>query len=123
MYSPEGQSLSRLYQILPPDRQIEFSQVDLADRGKFKGSLRIVSDVPISITAHQVTTNVRNEPIMARLPSMHAPVETGRLIFPRFLDGPTIATQFFILRKGDTPAKGMIEFFDWKGTALPVVLR
>ena len=123
MYSPEGQSLSRLYQILPPGRQIEFSQVDLADRGKFKGSLRIVSDVPISITAHQVTTNVRNEPIVARLPSMHAPVKTGRLIFPRFLDGPTIATQFFILRKGDTPAKGMIEFFDWKGTALPVVLR
>jgi len=47
----------------------------------------------------------------------------GRIILPWFFDGPTITTQFFVLSKGDTPAKGMIEFFDWKGTALPVVLR
>jgi len=123
LYNPVGKELYRLNQILPPGRQLDFTQVDLADRGKFKGSLRIVSDLPVSITAHQLTKNVRNETIMTQLPSMRSNVASKGVIFPWFIDGPTIATQLFVLRKGVPATRGKIEFFDRKGQPLKVVLR
>jgi DNA-binding beta-propeller fold protein YncE len=123
VYSPDGEELARTHQILPVDRQVEFTQVDLADRGNFKGSVRVVSDVPISITAHRLTTNVRNELIMARLPSLRAPAGTDRIVFPRFLDGSEVATELIMLNNGTAQGKSQVEFFDEAGRPLTVVLR
>jgi DNA-binding beta-propeller fold protein YncE len=123
VYTPDGEELTRTHQILPAGHRVEFTQVDLADRGRFKGSVRIVSDVPISMAAHRRTTNIRNELIVARLPSLTLGSGTGRLIFPRFLDGPEVATELFMLSKGTALGGGRVEFFDERGQPLTVVLR
>ena len=123
VYTPDGEELTRTHQILPTGRQVDFTQVDLVDKGKFKGSVRIVSDVPISMVAHRLTRNIRNELVVARLPSLSRPSETGRLIFPRFLDGPEVATELFMLSRGTAQGKAKIEFFDEMGQPLTVVLR
>ena len=123
VYTPDGEELTRTHQILPAGHRVEFTQVDLADRGRFKGSVRIVSDVPISMAAHRRTTNIRNELIVARLPSLTLGSGTGRLIFPRFLDSPEVATELFMLSKGTALEGGRVEFFDERGQPLTVVLR
>jgi DNA-binding beta-propeller fold protein YncE len=122
LHDPEGRIVNRTYQILGPNMQVEFSQVELLDKGRFKGSLRVVSDAPISVTAQQTTVNVRNETITSEIPSITT--ETAApLVFPRFVDGPHIATQLFVLNKGNASTRGRIEFFNEKGEPLTVVLR
>ncbi len=124
VYDPDGQVLTRTNQIIPPNRQVEFTQVDLADKGRFKGSIRVVSDVPIAATSHRLVRNIRNETIVSNVPSMSSP--GGRpdgVVFPGFVDGPRNATQMFVLRKGTGPADGRLEFIDENGEPLVVVLR
>ncbi len=73
--------------------------------------------------AHQLTTNVRDELIIANLPSLVSSAAPGPVVFPDFLDGPEIATQLFVLGTGPDPRRGTIEFFDPAGEPLVVILR
>ena len=123
VYDPDGNELRRTHQILPAGRRVELTQVDLADKGSFKGSVRVVSDVPVSMTAHQLTRNVRDELIIARLPSMSSSAVGGRMVFPRFLDGPEVATQLFMLSRETGTGQGEVAFFDEAGRPLTVILR
>ncbi len=124
VYDPDGRMLRRTHQILPPGRQVEFTQVDLADKGRFKGSVRVVSDVPIGAASHQIVRNVRNETIVSRLPSMSAPGgRSDGVVFPGFEDGPRNATQLFVLRKGAGPSEGRLELVGENGEPLVMVLR
>ena len=124
VYDPDGQVLTRTNQIIPPNRQVEFTQVDLADKGRFKGGIRVVSDVPIAAASHRLVRNIRNETIVSNVPSMSSP--GGRpdgVVFPGFVDGPRNSTQLFVLRKGTGPADGRLEIMDENGEPLVVVLR
>ena len=124
VYDPDGQVLARTNQILPANRQVEFTHVDLVDKGKFRGSIRVVSDIPVSVTAHQLVRNIRNETIVSHVPSMTKPNRGGGpVVFPRFTDSPRISTQLFMLSKGSVPTEGKVEFFDENGEPLVVVLR
>ena len=125
VYDEDGHLLNRSYQILPAGRQVEFSHVDLADRGKFRGSIRMASDVPIAVSAAQRTINVRNETITAAVPSMTRatggdPVEA--VVFPAYTDGPEQATQLFLLNRGDAE-RATFRFRGADGEALSAILR
>ena len=125
VYDEDGNLLDRSYQILPAGRQVEFTHVDLADRGKFKGSVRVVSDIPITVSAEQRTVNVRNETIVATVPSMTR-ASGGRtldeVVFPAYADGPDQATQLFLLNRGDA-GRATFSFRGQNGDALNAILR
>ncbi len=125
VYDEDGHLLNRSYQILPAGRQLEFSHVDLADRGKFRGSVRVASDIPIAVSAVQHTINVRNETITATVPSMTR--ATGgdtveAVVFPAYTDGPEQATQLFLLNRGDAE-RATFRFRGPDGEALSAILR
>ena len=106
VHDPDGSVVVRSNQILPPKTQVEFSQVELADKGRFKGSVRVVSDVPIAVSAQQVTLNVRGETIISELSPMTSLLHSkGPILFPRFVDGPETATQYFVLNSGKASTK------------------
>ena len=125
VYDEDGNLLKRSYQILPAGRQVEFSHVDLADRGKFKGSIRVASDVPVAVTAEQRTVNVRNETIIATVPSMtraSAGQTVDTVVFPVYADGPSDATQLFVLNRGQAE-RTTFSFRESDGDALSAILR
>ena len=125
VYDEDGNLLNRSYQILPAGRQVEFSHVDLTNRGKFRGSIRIASDIPIAVSADQRTLNVRNETIVATVPSL---TRTSRgqtldaVVFPVYADGPNQGTQLFLLNRGDTE-RVKFRFHGPTGEALSALLR
>ena len=125
VYDEDGNLLNRSYQILPAGRQVEFSHVDLTNRGKFRGSIRIASDIPIAVSADQRTLNVRNETIVATVPSL---TRTSRgqtldaVVFPVYADGPNQGTQLFLLNRGDTE-RVTFRFHGPTGEALSALLR
>ena len=47
----------------------------------------------------------------------------GSVVFPRFADGPQIATQLFVLRNGTDSTQGTMEFFDENPEPMVVVMR
>ena len=123
VYNEDGQLLKRTYQILPAGRQVAFTHVDLADKGNFRGSVRIISDIPIAMTAEQQTVNLRNETITALLPSMtSAGSPRGTVLFPIYRDGPEQATQLFLLN-GAEDNRVEFNFFREDGTELSAILR
>ncbi|HAK55107.1 MAG TPA: hypothetical protein DCP38_06440 [Acidobacteria bacterium] len=125
VYDEDGRLLDRSYQILPGGRQVELSHVDLTDRGKFRGSIRVASDIPIAMTAEQETVNVRQEAITATVPSMTRSSEgqpVDSVVFPAYADGPEQATQLFLLNRGDA-GRATFRFRDAGGAALDAILR
>ena len=125
VYDEDGTLLDRSYQILPAGRQVEFSHVDLADRGLFRGSIRVASDIPIAVSADQQTVNVRNETIVATVPSMTRAFSgqgLGAVVFPVYTDGPNQGTQLFLLNRGDSE-RTTFRFHGPSGEDLSVLLR
>ena len=125
VYDEDGTLLNRSYQILPAGRQAEFSHVDLADQGLFRGSIRVASDIPIAVNADQQTINVRNETIVATVPSMTRTFSGQGLdavVFPVYTDGPNQGTQLFLLNRGDAE-RTTFRFHGSDGEDLNVLLR
>jgi hypothetical protein len=125
VYDEDGNLLDRTYQILPAGRQVEFSHVDLTNRGLFRGSIRVASDIPIAVSADQQTVNVRNEIIVATVPSMtRASGGQGlnAVVFPVYTDGPNQGTQLFLLNRGDSE-RATFRFHGPSGENLSVLLR
>ena len=123
VYDQDGNLVDRSHQILPVGRQVELSQVDLVDRGKFKGSVRVVSDVPIGMSAERRTVNVRNETIISALPSMVTGA-SGSVVFPDYADSSERATELFLLNRGGGGAGGAsLRFFSPDGEEMAVILR
>ena len=115
--------MKKNYKILTSGRQVAFTHVDLADKGNFRGSVRIISDIAIAMTAEQKTVNLRNETITALLPSM---TSTGwpknTVLFPIYRDGPEQATQLFLLN-GTEDNRIEFNFYREDGTELSAILR
>lgn len=125
VYDEDGNLLDRTYQILPGGRQVELSHVELTDRGKFRGSIRVASDIPIAVTAEQQTVNVRQEAITATVPSMtrsSGGQTVDAVVFPAYADGPERATQLFLLNRGNAD-RATFSFRDAEGATLEAILR
>ena len=121
VYDQDGNLVDRSYQILPVGRQVELSLVDLLNRGKFKGSVRVVSDVPIGMSAERRTVNVRNETIVSALPSMFTGA-SGSVVFPDYADSSGRATELFLLKRG-RGGGASLRFFARDGEEMAVILR
>ena len=118
---PDGKFAERYEQNLPINAQWETSLVELSKHDRFRGNVRIVSDVPILISATQVTENVEGDLIEAEL-SVIDPKNTV-LGNPLLLDGDGIASEVIILNPTDEVMNGEFQFFSAQGQRKEMILR
>ncbi len=120
----EGREVGRAEQLILPESQSDFTLASLFDRARFAGSLTLVSDVPVAVSARQVTVNVVGDEILTELPVMALtggqPV--GPAVFP-FTDGDGASTQMFLLSSDGEAVETELQFFAAGGQSLEVLLR
>ena len=117
----EGEEIDRSEQLLLPGLQRSFTLGDLFDRTKFAGSVTLVSDMGVGISARQSIVNLRGEEILTELPVLADDGE-GTLLFP-YMDGNGLSTQLSILTRPTERVDSTISFFKPDGEPLDVILR
>ena len=116
----EGTQVARHEQLLPSGLQRTFYLSDIFDRSQFSGTLNLSIDMPVAISARQVTTSLRGDRILSELPIMNDP-RIGS-VFP-FIDGQGVSTQMFFSSEMEKTIETQVDFFDRDGEAMEVILR
>ena len=94
--------------------------VELSHRDRFTGVVRVVSDVPVIISATQVTENLDGEPVEVEL-SVISPI--GRTDFVPFQDGDGMATEIVLINPTERAAAGTLQFFSGAGAPRDMIVR
>jgi len=63
----DGKEIDRVERLILAGAQNDFTLGDLFDRVQFAGSLSLGSDVPVAVTARQLTTNLRGDEILTEI--------------------------------------------------------
>ena len=95
------------------------SLVELSHRDRFQGVVRVVSDVPVVISATQVTENLNGKPVEVELPVI-SPTRTD--VVP-FQDGDGIATEIVLINPTERAAAGTLQFFSGAGERQKMIIR
>jgi len=98
----DGTEVDRIEQLFLPRTQSELTLGHLFDRTDFSGTIALVSDVEIAVSARQVTTNLRGDTIIAELPVAYSRRAQTAAVLP-YVDGDGRATQWFV--SGTTTAR------------------
>ncbi len=117
----DGAEVDRYEVIVREESQQEFSLVQLFNVGRFKGTLYIFSDVPVSIHATQETVNLRGEPIAMRVPVFEPGRPGGTTV--ALSDGDGLTTEIVMVNTGDAAASGVVSTLDGDGDPLSLPLR
>jgi DNA-binding beta-propeller fold protein YncE len=125
LFDTDGKEQGRYEQILPIGTEREWSLADLFNVEKFRGTVRLWSDVPIAVSDRRVTISLRGEPVESELGYIDANSLKGTqtVEFPTILDGAGIATQIVLINPTESEIKGQIEFDSSDGQPSEVVLR
>lgn len=91
--------------------------------GSGLGSLEILSDQPLSITALRLTTNERGDTLITTTPVADeaSPPLATQLFFPQLVDGGGYKTTLVFMNTSDTMESGILSLFGDDG--LPLALR
>ena len=116
----EGAQIARYEQLLPAGLQRTFHPLDLLGRGPFTGILHLSIDLPVAISARQITTNLRGDDVLSELPIMNDP-RTGSVL--PFIDGQGVSTQMLFTSEMGEPIETQVDFFDRDGDAMEIILR
>ena len=123
--SSHGKEQGRYEQILPIGTEREWSLADLFNVEKFRGSVRLWSDVPVAVSDRRVTHSLRGEPVESELGYVDANSLKGTqtVEFPTILDGAGIATEIVLINPTESEIKGRIQFDSSNGQPSEIVLR
>ena len=102
--------------------QNDFNLGDLFDRVQFAGSLSLGSDVPVAVTARQLTTNLRGDEILTEIPVLKDSTEDVARLFP-YTDGSGDSTQVVVLAGPMALVDSSVDFLGLDGQPLDVILR
>lgn len=117
----DGQEIDRVEELFLPGMQRDFTLGSLFDRTKFAGSITIISDIAVAVSARQITTNVRGDEILTEIPALHGTTRAP-LVFP-YVDGEGHSTQLYVVSDDETDMDSQIDFFKTDGNTLEVILR
>ena len=113
--------MDRYELIIREESQREFSLVELFNVGRFKGTLHIFSDTPVSIHAGQETVNLRGEPIAMQLPVFEPGDEYESIL--DLADGAGLTTEIIMVNTGGRAANGELATLDGDAEPLSLPLR
>jgi hypothetical protein len=125
LFDTDGKEQGRYEQILPIGTQRTWSLADLFDVEKFRGSMRLWSDVPIAISDTRATISVRGEPVENEIGYFdgNATGAKDAVELPAIFDGGGIATGIVLINPADAEAKGVMQFESSDGHPSDIVLR
>ena len=116
----DGEEVDRMEQLFLPHSQSELTLGQLFDRARYSGTIALVSDVPIAVSARQVTTNLRGDEILTELPVAYETTDVSPVLL--YVDGQGQATQW--LASGARSREAMaLEIVDESGEPMKVILR
>ena len=118
----DGKEIDRVERLILAGAQTNFTLGDLFDRVQFAGSLSLGSDVPVAVTARQLTTNLRGDEILTEIPVLTDSTEEVARLFP-YTDGAGDSTQVVVLAGPMALVDSSVEFLDVDGRPLDVILR
>lgn len=121
LFAPDGSFVERYEQIVPINGQWKISIVELAKSNRFRGSVRITSDVPVVISATQVTENINDEIIEVELPVLDEKIAVAG--DPLLLDGGGIASEIIFTNLTESVIEGGLELFSADGNLREMILR
>ncbi len=121
LYGLDGAETDRREEIVREHSQQEFSLVQLFDVGRYKGTLYVISDAPVSIHAIRETVNLRDEPIAVRTPVFKPGDAAATTLELR--DGDGVTTEIVLVNTGDAEASGVVATRDASGEPLSLPLR
>ena len=118
----DGNEIDRVERLILAGAQNDFTLGDLFDRVQFAGSLSLGSDVPVAVTARQLTTNLRGDEILIEIPVLTDSTEEVTRLFP-YSDGSGDSTQVVVLAGPMALVDSSVDFLGLDGRPLDVILR
>ncbi len=114
----DGGEAARYEMIVPDGQQAEVSLAQLFGFSRFHGTLRLVTDAPVVVTAERSTSNLRNEPISMQIPLVTT--ELGGPVVPFMADGNGLTTEVFLMNPSPSQISG--QMFTLRPTGQPWIL-
>jgi hypothetical protein len=124
LFNTEGASTGlRGSLTIPPSAQKANFVHDIAGLNNlplpFTGTMRIVSDKPISILGIRGRYNEASNFLMTTLPAFsEGPVTNAERVFPHLADGGGFTTQFILMNTNSGGSTGVIKYFNGRGQPL-----
>jgi len=118
----DGKEIDRVERLILAGAQTDFTLGELFDRVQFSGSLSLGSDVPVAVTARQLTTNLRGDEILTEIPVLTDSAKEATQLFP-YTDGAGDSTQVVVLAGPMALVDSSIDFLGVDGRPLDVILR
>jgi hypothetical protein len=94
--------------------------------GPFQGILKIKStSAPLSVIGLRGHVNERNDTLLATTPPLNndAPLPTGEIVIPHFVDGGGYTTQFVLFSGTASGSSGTMIFLDKNGQPLGLTIQ
>ncbi len=125
LFDPSGAERGRYEQLLPARSQREWSLAELFNVQKMRGTLRLVSDVPIAVSAQRITRSLRGEPVRSEIGYVDvAALEKKQEVeLPEVSDGAGVATELLLINPLPTPNRAQLRFTAASGQPAAVILR
>jgi hypothetical protein len=125
LFDQSGKELARYEQIMGPNNERQWSLPDLFNQQQVKGSVRILSDVPIALSARRLTTSLRGEVVESEVgyTDVNAMKAGGPLLLPLIRDGQGSATEIVLVNPGTNDIAGQMQFNSVDGAPASIVLR
>ncbi len=121
LFAPDGSFVERFEQNLRIGEQWDISLVDLSKSNRFRGTVRVVSNPPVVVSATQITENVQGDLVEAELPVTDPRTDT--LAAPVWFDGEGIATEIIVINTSETASAGSLRLMSADGQPEEMILR
>ena len=113
--------MERFEQNLPIGERWDISLVELSKRNRFRGTVRVVSNPPVVVSAMRVTENVQGDLVEVELPVTNP--DRDRSGDPLWVDGDGIASEIILLNTNESVAGGSLRLFSGNGQPMEMILR
>ncbi len=121
LFAPDGTFVERFEQNLPIGERWDISLVELSKRNRFRGTVRVVSNPPVVVSAMRVTENVQGDLVEVELPVTNP--DRDRSGDPLWVDGDGIASEIILLNTNESVAGGSLRLFSGNGQPREMILR
>jgi hypothetical protein len=126
LFDLEGKELGRYEQIMGPNNERQWTLADLFNVQQVKGSVRLLSDVAVAVSARRITSSLRGELVESE--QGYTDVNGGLkgsapVVLPLIWDGEGMASEIVLVNPTTNAISGQMLFSNPDGAPAQIVLR